>query len=74
MRPARSRSSFAAFNPRRTHLLGVLPLCGLELSLLLYRDLRDSFMPDILRELGSSADPATFASVDVLAGVVSLAG
>ncbi len=56
----------------RTHLLGIAPLCLVELCLLLYRDLRDTFMPDILGALGASADPATFASVDMLAGVVAI--
>lgn len=60
----------------KLHFWGVLPLCTVELCLVVYRDLRDSFMPDILRELDPHAheatDPATFASVDVAGGCISI--
>ena len=47
------------------------------LGLMAYRDLRDSFMPDILSELGAEVDASTFAGIESIVGllvIVSLFG
>jgi len=66
---------------RRRFLAGnALPLALLILPYVLltvYRDLRDTFMADVLQELGVRPDPSFFAKVETLVGLgvlVALAG
>jgi MFS family permease len=66
---------------RRRFLAGnALPLALLILPYVLltvYRDLRDTFMADVLKELGVRPDPSFFAKVETLVGLgvlVALAG
>lgn len=54
----------------KRYLPGVVLLVFGYLCLMAYRDLRDSFMPDILRDLGHTADARTFAGVESLVGVI----
>jgi hypothetical protein len=66
----------------RRRLLGELGvpltlLVGIYVLLSVYRDLRDTFMADVLKELGQPAQPGLFAQVETFAGLgvlVALAG
>ena len=53
----------------RKHLPGLVLLVLGYVMLMVYRDLRDSFMPDILRELGHAADSGTFARIESMVAV-----
>jgi hypothetical protein len=54
----------------RRYFLGIALLVIGSLALMTYRDLRDSFMPDILRELGAEVDASTFAGIESLVGLL----
>lgn len=52
------------------HSAGLVLLVLGYMMLMVYRDLRDSFMPDILREMGHAADAGTFARIESLVGLL----
>lgn len=54
----------------RKYFVGVALLVLGYLALMVYRDLRDSFMPDILRDLGHDADSGTFARIESYVGLL----
>ena len=54
----------------RKYFGGVSLLVLGYLSLMVYRDLRDSFMPDILRDLGHDTDSGTFARIESYVGLL----
>ncbi len=51
---------------------GVVLLVLGYLGLMTYRDLRDSFMPDILAELGTQASSGTFATIESAVGLLTI--
>jgi len=53
----------------RKYFLGVALLVFGYMLLMVNRDLRDSFMSDILRELGHSVDSGTFAHIETIVGL-----
>lgn len=53
----------------RKYFVGVALLVIGYLTLMVYRDLRDSFMPDILRDLGHESDSGTFARIESYVGL-----
>ncbi|MFC4991917.1 DUF5690 family protein [Rubritalea tangerina] len=54
----------------RTYLLGVVCLVFGYLCLMTYRDIRDSFMNDILKELGHTVTASDFAGVEIKVGLL----
>lgn len=57
----------------RRHFVGLTLLVLAYLALMTYRDLRDSFMPDILEELGAEVNASTFARIESLVGLLVIA-
>ncbi len=57
----------------RTYFFGVVFLVLGYLTLMTYRDLRDSFMDLILKELGYAVDSSTFAGIETKVGLVVIA-
>lgn len=57
----------------RTFLPGVCLLVFGYLCLMTYRDIRDSFMNDILRELGHQVTVKDFAGIEAIVGLVVIA-
>lgn len=54
----------------KRYWVGLLLLVLAYLALMAYRDLRDSFMPDILEQLGAEVEASTFATIESLVGLV----
>ena len=54
----------------RSNFLGVIFLVTGYLCLMTYRDIRDSFMNDILKELGHTVDAAVFARIETQVGLM----
>jgi len=52
------------------YFAGIVMLVVGYLCLMVYRDLRDSFMPDILRDLGHTTDSSTFATIESYVGLL----
>ena len=57
----------------RTYFPGILLLVLGYLCLMTYRDIRDSFMDDILRELGHTVTASDFAGIEALVGLCVIA-
>ncbi len=52
------------------HAPGLVLLVLGYMMLMAYRDLRDSFMPDILREMGHAVDSGSFARIESFVGLL----